>query len=449
MRYFSSRPVVARATVFGFFLTTICAGNLGAQTPDQLVRQGRDQLTKQTPAGLRKADELFTKALAKKPDHAAANVLKTATSFALVNRLPSTISTLELLGIGTHETNVYDPEYSISVDTKGRLTPAKSAATKQIKDWNRRVALPQIDAALGRLAKVRNPKFLLVLSKSETSDRPMRIDYGDVHGVRFGLLIAKAIVALQDTYDSDASFYTAYQMIRRGELDLETFLKRYPLLLTKAGPDQRALSKRYFLAAESAYRLASPVFRARDPKKRKFHFLTVDNMDSERDFRRSLAALRKSFKSPQRVGVLKVDLQRALETKKTPRSLLGRVRGNAFALSDPTLGGVLRGPKQKLQSLLQKQAKEVTKSLNASYPDPIITSDGSAEGKVGRAFRYQIRANLRARSFATGPLPVGLVIAKSGLIKGTPRRAGTFSVKVFARTNAGTASRVIAIKITR
>ena len=447
MRNFLPSDAAYRTAAASLLLITFCASNLGAQTADQLVKQGREQLTKQTPGGLRKADELFTKALAKKQGHAAANVLKTATSFALVNRLPSTITTLELLGIGTHDTNVYDPEYSIPVDTKGRPAPAKSAATKQIKDWNRRVALPQIDEALGRLAKVGNKKFLLILSKRETGDRSLRIDYGDVQGVRFGLLMAKAIIALQDTYNSDASFYAAYQMIRRGQLDLETFLKRYPLLLTKAGPDQRALSKRYFLAAESAYQLASPVFRARDPKKRDFHFLTVGNLDSEKIFRRSLVALRKSFKSPQTVGALKVDLQRALETNKTPRSLLGRVRGNAFALSDPTLGGVLRGPKQKLQSLLQKQAKEVTKSLNASYPDPIITSDGSAEGKVGRAFRYQIRANLKARSFATGPLPAGLSISKSGLVKGTPRKAGTYSVKVFARTNAGTATRVISIKI--
>lgn len=449
MRSSSSRPAVARATFFGFFLTTFCAGNLCAQSADHLVRQGREQLTKQTPAGLRKADEHFTKALAKKPDHAAANVLKTATSFALVNRLPSTVSTLELLGIGTHDTNVYDPEYSIPVDTKGRPTPAKSAATKQIKDWNRSAALPQIDAALGRLAKVRSKKFLLILSKRETGDRSLRIDYGDVHAARFGLLVAKAIIALQDTYNSDASFYAVYQMIRRGELDLETFLKRYPLLLTKARPDQRALSKRYFLAAEKAYRLASPVFRARDPKKRELHFLTVDNLDSEKTFRRSLAALRKSFESPQELDRVKFRLDRALTTKKTPRSLLGRIRGNSIVPSswpDPSLGGVLIGTGQKY---LQRQADLVTASLNESYPEPLITSDGSAKGKVGRAFRYQIRANLKARSFATGPLPAGLVMSKSGLVSGTPRKAGVYSVKVFARTNAGTATRVIALKINR
>ena len=408
MRNFLPSDAAYRTAAASLLLITFCASNLGAQTADQLVKQGREQLTKQTPGGLRKADELFTKALAKKQGHAAANVLKTATSFALVNRLPSTITTLELLGIGTHDTNVYDPEYSIPVDTKGRPAPAKSAATKQIKDWNRRVALPQIDEALGRLAKVGNKKFLLILSKRETGDRSLRIDYGDVQGVRFGLLMAKAIIALQDTYNSDASFYAAYQMIRRGQLDLETFLKRYPLLLTKAGPDQRALSKRYFLAAESAYQLASPVFRARDPKKRDFHFLTVGNLDSEKIFRRSLVALRKSFKSPQTVGALKVDA--AISARARARQCLCSIRPYArrrperpeakIAKSSPKAG---QGGHQVAECKLprshhhQRRLRGRQSRARLPLPDP-----GQSQGtqfryrtSSGRSLHFQIRSRQR------------------------------------------------------
>lgn len=448
MRRFLPPPAVYRTAAASLFLIAFCSSNLGAQTADQLVKQGREQLAKQTPAGLRKADELFTKALAKKPGHAAANVLKTATSFALVNRFRSTISTLDQLGIGTHDTNPFDPEYSVPVDTKGRPAPAKTAATKPIKDWNRGVALPQIDAALTRLAKIRSKKFLLVLSKRETGDRPLRIDYGDVHGVRFGLLLAKAAIALQDTYNSDASFYVAYQMIRRGELDVETFLKRYPLLLTKAGPDQRALSKKYFLAAVRAYGLASPVFRGRDPKQSEFHFFSVGNLESERNFRQALAALRKSFETPQTLDGVTVDLERAVTSKKIPRSLLGRVRGNSIVPGtwpDYKLGGVLtRGGRR----FLHKQADAVAASLNASYPEPVITSSGSISSRVRQPLRYRIEANLKPRSFSATGLPAGLALdKKTGLISGKPTRPGPYSVRITAKTNAGPAQRVLKIQI--
>jgi len=440
-----------RTAPAALLLLTLCASSLEAQTADQLVKQGREQLAKQTPAGLRKADELFTKALAKKPDHPAANVLKTGTSFALINSNPSTIGTLELLGVGTHDTNPFDPEYSIPIDTKGRPAPAKTAATKALKDWNNRVALPQIDAALARLAKVRNKKFLLVLSKRETGERSLRIDYGDVHAVRFGLLLAKAALALQDTYNSDASFYTAYQLIRRGELDLETFLKRYPLLLTRAGADQRALSKRYFLAAESTYRLlASPALRARNPKLAEFHFIAASNRDSEKNFRQALAALRKSFQTPQKLDGVTINLGRAVTAKKTPRSLLGRVRGNTIlpdTWPDPTLAGVLPSGGR---TFLQKQAEMLRRSLTKAYPEPVITSSNSIGGRVRKPLRYRIETNLKPRGFTTTPLPAGLSLNKTtGLISGKPTKAGTYSVRITANTSAGPARRILEIRIKR
>lgn len=428
-------------------LLLLAAGNLVAQSANQLVAQGRVQLAKQTSDGLRKADALFAKALAKNPNHEAANVLKTGTSLALVNSLRPTKSTLKLLGIGTNDPNPFDPEYTITFDTKGRPVPSETATTRPIRDWNRNVALPQIDAALVRLAKVRNKKFLLTLTKRETGGSATRIDYGDVHAARFFLLMAKAAVALQETYNSDASLYAVYQMIRRGELDLETFLNRYPAFLTRTGADQRVLSKTYFLAAERAYRLASSVLSARAREGDDGHLFSFDNRKWERDFRNGLGALAKSFTSTQQFEGVRFNLGRAVTTSRTPRSLLGRVRGNGVVPGtwpDPTLGGVLIGTGSKF---LQRQADSITRSLNTVYPTPTITSPRRADGRVGLNFTYEIKANLKPRSFATGPLPPDLKRLKTGVITGRPTQAGTYSVKVTANTNAGPASRIVTIVV--
>jgi hypothetical protein len=233
-------------------------------------------------------------------------------------------------------------------------------------------------------------------------------------------------------------------MIRRGELDLETFLQRYPLLLTRVGPDQRSLSKNYFLAAVQAYRMASPVLRARATDKDSDHLISLED---EVEFRNGLEALAKSFTSTQTIEGVRYNLGRAITTSRTPRSLLGHVRGNAFVPGkwpDPTLGGILVGANQ---SFIQRQANVVTQALNASYPDPTIISPGRVSGKVGRSFAYQIRSDLKARSFAARPLPPGLKLTKSGLLTGKPTTVGNYSVKVTANTNAGPASRIVTIVV--
>jgi hypothetical protein len=424
-------------------------GEAKAQSAAQLVQQGRQELAKQSPGSLRNADRFFTRALQRNPDHEAANVLRTGTVLAMLNRNRATILSLDRLGIRTISPSIYDPEYAIAFDNRERIVPARTATTKVVSDWTRNTGLREIDAALGRLGKVRNKNFLLVLRRAETGSTPLRIDYGDVHGVRFLLLMAKAAQALDDSFDTNASFYAVYEMLRRGELDLETFLKRYPVLLTRARPDRREASKRFFLAAERAYRTASPVIRQRDPRRQLEHVLSFDNRRQEREFRDGLATLARSFATPQTLEGVRVNLGRAITTPRTPRSLLGRVRGNSVlpgTWPDRTLGGVLP---QASQAFLQRQADAIAKSLNASYPDPRITSAGRANGQVGRAFRYQIRADLKPRSFRTSPLPPGLTLRRGGIIAGTPKAAGSYSVRITANTHAGPASRVVTLVITR
>ena len=443
----NSRSTLALAGASSLLL----AQTLPAQTADQLVRQGRAELGKRTSKGLSQADALFTKALTKNPDHAAANVLKTGTSFALANSRKPTITAIGLIGAQTIDPNPFDLDtigsnYKWAVDEKERFVPGKTASTKVVRDWARTFATPLVDAALQRLAKVRDRKFLLALSRQESDYGDLLVDYGDVHYARFLLLVGKAISALQETYNTDASFHVIYEMIRRGELDLETFLERYPFFLTRVGPDQRGLSKNYFLAAVRAYRMASPVLRARGSEEEWAHLITLEN---EIDFRNGLEALAKSFTSTQKIEGVSYNLGQAITSSRTPRSLLGRRRGNAFVPGtwpDPTLGGILVGANQ---SFIQRQANVVTQALNASYPDPTIISPGRVSGKVGRSFAYQIKSDLKARSFAARPLPPGLKLTKSGLITGKPTTAGNYSVKVTANTNAGPASRIVTISVGR
>ena len=80
---------------------------------------------------------------------------------------------------------------------------------------------------------------------------------------------------------------------------------------------------------------------------------------------------------------------------------------------------------------------------------PVITSANTATGTNGVAFRYQITASGSPTSYAAADLPPGLTVnTKSGLISGTPKRAGTNQVMLTAsnRFGPGSAQMILTIQ---
>jgi hypothetical protein len=87
-------------------------------------------------------------------------------------------------------------------------------------------------------------------------------------------------------------------------------------------------------------------------------------------------------------------------------------------------------------------------SFDAPVEKPVIKATGVIKGKVGKKFNHRVVA-LGATRFAATKLPQGCRIdAKSGVIKGTPGKAGTFSVIVTASNAGGSATKTLRIKIT-
>jgi hypothetical protein len=89
-----------------------------------------------------------------------------------------------------------------------------------------------------------------------------------------------------------------------------------------------------------------------------------------------------------------------------------------------------------------------TLTLTINPPTPVITSSGSASGKVGAAFSYQITASNSPTSFNATGLPAGLTVnTNSGLISGTPTTIGNSNVSLSATNAGGTGTKILTLSI--
>ena len=89
-----------------------------------------------------------------------------------------------------------------------------------------------------------------------------------------------------------------------------------------------------------------------------------------------------------------------------------------------------------------------TLTLTIGSIPPVITSATTATGPAGVAFSYQITATNNPTSFGATGLPSGLSVnTATGVISGTPAKAGTSSVTLSATNTSGTGTATLTLTV--
>ncbi len=100
---------------------------------------------------------------------------------------------------------------------------------------------------------------------------------------------------------------------------------------------------------------------------------------------------------------------------------------------------------------VRAKSGELTKDSDEAVLSLATISSGlkTANAKLKKRFREQIKTNFKANQYTATGLPKGLIISKSGLISGTPTKKGTFTVTITAvkKTGAKITHKVVGKKV--
>lgn len=89
-----------------------------------------------------------------------------------------------------------------------------------------------------------------------------------------------------------------------------------------------------------------------------------------------------------------------------------------------------------------------TLALSSVSPAPVISSATNASATVGNRFAFRVTAENSPTSFSANNLPSGLKLnAITGDITGTPKSAGSYTVKLTARNATGSGTMSLKIKV--
>lgn len=425
-----------------FFLVPLVLASSAAfgQTADRLVIEGRALLVAKD---ITNANSRFAAAVGKSPNHQTANLLHAGTRLLSWPYTPVAQDMMDRLGMPLTNRSIYDWTAELPRDTNHVIVPPNDFNSSELVTLARTSVLTEITGALGDLAKVADPNFILNLASNETTITAVTLDYGDVQMLRAFLHTAEFLIYTVNSYNLSAQLNALYAMKTRDELTIDRLLASYPQALTFATTSDLPLAKAAFAKAVDAYVAASDVIRARPTNIVRLFNYDPDVAQEEAKFRQTLVELKASLAKPvtltyvtNKTGHITANLARAFDGSKPLRSMLPVFRADGIVLGslpDATFNGLIFGLSES----------DIYRALGAQVPmlPNIRTVRRLADG------RLQLAANamddrfyaIEASSNLVVWVSIATVTATNGLLTFTDQLLGSLQRR-FYRAHEVTAS---------
>ncbi|HRY48738.1 MAG TPA: hypothetical protein P5186_11875 [Candidatus Paceibacterota bacterium] len=332
------------------FLITWCvlaAINLGSQTVDQLLVEGRAALAAQDMVG---AHQKFAAAVQANPTHPIANALLGASRILVLPYQPPAQQWLDRLGFSPTNRSIFNWTARLPRDTNDIPIIPPGIQTVELMDFFRTNIVPQVEAARGNFAQVTRKDFLLTLSSNEFSgETNMTFAFADIRILQAGCSLVEFLGRLAFSQNLDAPLDELRSVYARTGLDVEQFLVRHPQLLTLQKPSELAPAREAFEAFLSQLNEAALELPNRSTN---YHYAISGDYEMLAPVAAQIASdLEKSLSGPTPISLFPdyaIHLGKLFDGSLVFRRMMPRFHGNSMVLGtlpDPTLGNLITGIK--------------------------------------------------------------------------------------------------------
>ena len=291
--------------------------------------------------GAATADTHLAQALALEPANAEANVLRAFTQFALLQQQSDFTQLLSDIGASKTGAGGLRSKITFPKDSLGVPVTKPGSTTAMLLQYLQS-HLSALDVIDGNLNMVTGNSFLISLSDSESGDRYVKIDAGDVQILRAVIRAIKAASYFSQAYDLGVSLDTVAHQSKYRQFNPEVLKSSYATVLTFVQSDRRNDFRDSLKDANSRYQLGSGYARAvrADPAD-PYYLFTMG--DSEANFRGNAANFAAALDGSTLWNGTRVDLSKLIASGSSLRDFLMNFHGAkviANTAPDPLFGGV-------------------------------------------------------------------------------------------------------------
>jgi hypothetical protein len=355
--------------------TLIFVSKCVGQTFDDYVREGRAFLAAQSPSN---AMVRFSRAAAIQPSNEAAQVLLGGSRLLVLADDPEVQQLLNRSQFDKNGRNIYKWESKPTLETNGLPVADRTLSASMVSGVLAGKVCDFISASATNFSNVRSTNFFITLTKFETSNVAVNIDYGDVQFIKSILFAAKANLLLFNTFNFPFTWGQINDLYKSDRFSIEKYLSVYPDALKTVNGGKRIEALASLTQACYSYFAASEFIRLRPAKAERLFSFDADSLRAEENFYSDVARLRSSLESPTLVSGTSnesVYLGPVFDPNFSVRNLVPEFRDNNIVLGswpDRSFGGTLK----------ERSESEVFDILS-----PLLPSD--RETKIGVSHRIE------------------------------------------------------------